>query len=50
MVVFDGQLLHGTVPQPGEKGERVTFLVNVGVSGSLLRTIFFFVDAGARPF
>lgn len=28
-IVFDGQLLHGTVPQPAEKGERVTFLVNV---------------------
>jgi len=28
-IVFDGQLLHGTVPRPGERGERVTFLVNV---------------------
>eukprot|EP00929_Paragymnodinium_shiwhaense_P012784 TRINITY_DN12067_c0_g3_i1.p1 TRINITY_DN12067_c0_g3~~TRINITY_DN12067_c0_g3_i1.p1 ORF type:complete len:386 (+),score=75.23 TRINITY_DN12067_c0_g3_i1:65-1159(+) len=28
-IVFDGQLLHGTVPRPGEVGERVTFLVNI---------------------
>jgi len=28
-IVFDGQFLHGTVPKPGEQGERVTFLVNV---------------------
>lgn len=28
-IVFDGQLLHGTVPGMGEEGERVTFLVNV---------------------
>jgi len=28
-ICFDGQLLHGTVPSSEEKGERVTFLVNV---------------------
>lgn len=28
-IVFDGQLLHGNIPDVGELGERVTFLVNI---------------------
>ena len=36
-IVFDGALLHGTMPGRGREAERITFLVNVpppGPSGS----------------